>query len=115
MQTGAPYLAAMKTLVLFAHPRLSTSVVQKALLQSLRNLDGITFHDLYATYPDFGIDVAREQQMLVDHELIVLQHPFYWYSCPAIIKEWLDLVLELDWAYGADGTRLHRKYLMNAI
>jgi glutathione-regulated potassium-efflux system ancillary protein KefG len=105
----------MRTLILFAHPRLSNSVVQKALLQSLEGLAGVTLHDLYAAYPDFGIDIGREQQMLLDHDLIVLQHPFYWYSCPAIVKEWLDLVLELGWAYGPGGIRLHRKYLMNAI
>ena len=41
--------------------------------------------------------------------------PFYWYSAPAIIKEWLDLVLEHDWAYGAKGTKLHGKFMMQAI
>ncbi len=44
-----------------------------------------------------------------------LQHPFYWYSAPAIIKEWLDIVLESGWAYGDGGTKLHGKYLANAL
>ena len=64
---------------------------------------------LYAAYPDFMIDVKREQQLLLDHDIIVLQHPFYWYSSPAIIKEWLDLVLENGWAYGTGGSNLHRQ------
>lgn len=105
----------MKILVIFAHPRLSSSIVHKAMLSAIRGLDGIATHDLYAAYPDFAIDVAREQARLLASDFIVLQHPFYWYSCPSIIKEWLDLVLEIGWAYGPDGQRLHRKFAMSAI
>ena len=90
----------MKPLVLFAHPRLSSSVVQKAMLAAIAGLDGITVHDLYAAYPDFQIDVDREHGLLLAHDVIIFQHPFYWYSSPAIIKERLDIVLEYGWANG---------------
>lgn len=105
----------MDILVLFAHPRLSGSVVQKAMLAAIARTDRITVHDLYAAYPDFAIDVAREQKLLLAHQLIVFQHPLYWYSAPAIFKEWLDLVLENRWAYGPGGTRLAGKFLMSAV
>ncbi len=105
----------MKPLVIFAHPRLSGSVVQKTMLAAISGLDGVTIHDLYAAYPDFQIDVDREQELLLAHDVIIFQHPFYWYSSPAIIKEWLDLVLEYGWAYGPGGTRLHRKFMMSAL
>lgn len=105
----------MKVLVLFAHPRLSASVVQRALLGAIAGLDGVSLRDLYALYPDFAIDVAAEKDALLAHDLIVLQHPFYWYSCPAIVKEWLDLVLESGWAYGPGGTRLAGKFMLTAI
>ena len=104
----------MKILVLFAHPKLSGSVAHRAMNRATAGLEGVTFHDLYGAYPDFGIDVAREQALLLAHDVIVLQHPFYWYSCPAILKEWLDLVLELHWAYGAGGDKLSGKFLMTA-
>ena len=104
-----------KILILFAHPRLSTSVVQRAMNHAAAGLENVTFHDLYAAYPDFLIDVKREQELLLSHDIFVFQHPFYWYSSPAIIKEWLDLVLENGWAYGTGGTALAGKYLMNAI
>ena len=104
-----------KILVLFAHPRLGTSIVQKAMLKAIQGLDNVTVHDLYAAYPDFMIDVAREQALLLEHEVIVFQHPFYWYSGPAIIKEWMDLVLEHGWAYGPGGAKLHKKFMMSAI
>lgn len=105
----------MKILVLFAHPKRQASVVQRAMLRSIEGLDGVTIADLYAEYPDLDIDVAREQQRLLDHDLIVLQHPFYWYSSPAILKEWQDLVLENGWAYGPGGTRLAGRFLMSAV
>ena len=105
----------MKLLVLFAHPKISGSIVQKAMLAAIAGLEHVTIHDLYAAYPDFDINVKAEQQRLLSHDLIVLQHPFYWYSSPAIIKEWQDLVLENGWAYGPGGTRLSGKFLMNAI
>ena len=104
-----------KILALFAHPRLGTSIVQRAMLKAIEGLDNVTVHDLYAAYPDFMIDVAREQALLLEHDVIVFQHPFYWYSSPAIIKEWMDLVLEHGWAYGTGGAKLHKKFMMSAI
>jgi glutathione-regulated potassium-efflux system ancillary protein KefG len=105
----------MKLLVLFAHPRPSGSIVQRAMLAAIAGLEHVTIHDLYAAYPDFEINVKSEQERLMAHDVIVLQHPFYWYSSPAILKEWQDLVLENGWAYGPGGTRLAGKFLMNAI
>jgi glutathione-regulated potassium-efflux system ancillary protein KefG len=113
---GIPrHTSAMRILVLFAHPRLSESVVQRAMLSAIEGLDGVTLHDLYAAYPDFDIDIDREQALLAAHDVIVFQHPFYWYSSPAIVKEWMDLVLEHGWAYGPGGAMLHGKFMMQAI
>jgi glutathione-regulated potassium-efflux system ancillary protein KefG len=105
----------MRILVLAAHPRPSTSLVQRALTAAARSVPGVTVHDLYAAYPDFGIDAAREQQLLLEHDAIVFQHPFYWYSSPAILKEWQDIVLDFGWAYGPGGDRLHGKVMLQAI
>ena len=105
----------MRILVLFAHPRLRQSVVQRAMLAAIKGLDDVTIRDLYADYPDLMIDRRREQAELLGHDLLVLQHPLYWYSSPAIVKEWLDVVLEEGWAYGSGGDRLHGKFLLNAL
>ena len=104
-----------KVLILFAHPVLEKSRVQKQLIRHVQNLKGVTFHDLYEAYPTLDIDVKHEQQLLLDHDVIIFQHPFYWYSSPAIIKQWLDLVLEHGWAYGSSGVALTGKKLINAI
>ncbi len=104
-----------KVLILFAHPALERSRINVRLAAAVQDLTDVTFHDLYQRYPDFDIDVAREQELLEGHDIVVLQHPFYWYSTPALIKEWEDLVLEYGWAYGSGGDALDGKTLLNAI
>lgn len=51
----------LKVLVLYAHPDPEESVANKALLEAVKDLDHVTVHDLYATYPDYFIDVTAEQ------------------------------------------------------
>jgi glutathione-regulated potassium-efflux system ancillary protein KefG len=104
-----------RVLVLFAHPAIERSRVQRTLAQAVRERPGVTFHDLYEAYPDFDVDAAREQALLAAHDAVVLQHPFYWYSVPPLLKQWFDLVLTHGWAYGAGGTALVGKRLLCAI
>lgn len=102
-------------LILFAHPALENSRVNRHLIQAVQGLDAVTIHDLYEVYPDFNINVKFEQDLLLAHDIIVFHHPFYWYSSPAILKEWQDLVLEHGFAYGKTGTALHGKKFLTAI
>lgn len=104
-----------KVLVLFAHPALEKSRVHKRLLRRLKNLQDVRVRDLYELYPDFDIDIKKEQQLLLEHDVIAWQHPFYWYSSPALIKQWMDLVLEHNWAYGPEGNYLKGKKIFNII
>jgi glutathione-regulated potassium-efflux system ancillary protein KefG len=104
-----------RVLVLFAHPVLERSRVNRRLIGAIRDVEHVTIHDLYERYPTMSIDVEHEQALLLAHDVIVFQHPFYWYSVPAILKEWQDLVLEHGWAYGAGGTKLRDKITLNAI
>lgn len=104
-----------RILILFAHPAYEKSRVNVYLADAVRNLAGVTFHDLYEAYPDFYIDVEREQELLLLHDVIVFHHPFYWYSAPALVKQWEDLVLEHGWAYGSKGTMLRGKQWFHAI
>lgn len=102
-------------LILFAHPAYEKSRVHLSLAAAVRDLPGVTFHDLYEEYPDLDIDVRREQELLRAHEVVVFQHPFYWYSVPPMLKQWMDLVLEHGWAYGATGRALEGKTLQVAM
>ena len=111
----SPATAMKKILILFAHPTYQRSHANKALLQALKSMDGVTIHDLYQRYPNMFIDVAHEQKLLLEHDIIVFQHPFYWYSCPALLKEWMDQVLEYGFAFGPEGNALRDKSLLSAI
>ncbi|MBN8419862.1 MAG: NAD(P)H-dependent oxidoreductase [Verrucomicrobia bacterium] len=102
-------------LVLYAHPAPHKSRINRRLAAAASEVEGVTFRDLYELYPDFVIDVEQEQKLLKEHDIIVLQHPFYWYSAPSLVKEYLDLVLTYGWAYGEGGTALQGKILIQAI
>jgi glutathione-regulated potassium-efflux system ancillary protein KefG len=102
-------------LILFAHPALQKSRVNRRLIEYVRDIDGVTFHDLYEEYPDFHINVKREQKLLTENDIIVFHHPIFWFSVPALLKEWMDLVLEHGWAYGRGGRALKGKKLLSVI
>lgn len=104
-----------RILLNFAHPALEKSRVNAILLDAVRQVEGLTINDLYDNYPDFYINVRREQELLLSHDIIVFMHPFYWYSAPPLIKQWQDLVLEHGWAYGSKGKQLHGKTTFNII
>lgn len=105
----------LSVLILFAHPRLEKSRINRRLLESVPKDIPVTLHDLYELYPDFNIDVEAEKKLLLEHDVIIWHHPFYWYSCPPLMKQWIDVVLELGWAYGPGGIRLAGKYVFNAV
>ncbi|MBT1163706.1 NAD(P)H-dependent oxidoreductase [Bifidobacterium felsineum] len=104
----------MKTLVLVFHPNMEKSRANAALMAAAQALPAggdttVTVRDEYAQYPDGRINVAAEQQLIEAHDRIVLQFPLYWYSSPALLKEWEDQVLAFGWAYGPDGKALESK------
>lgn len=104
-----------RILVLFAHPAFERSRVNQVLVNGIEDVPGVTFQDLYEAYPEFDIDVRREQDLLDGHDIVVLHHPFFWYSTPAILKQWQDLVLEHGWAYGRQGTALRGKKMLSVV
>lgn len=104
-----------KILIIFAHPLFEKSNANGALVRSIPDSSNITFHDLYEEYPEFDVDLKREQELLMLHDIIIWHHPMYWYSCPPLLKQWIDIVLEHGWAYGKEGTALKGKKLLQVI
>lgn len=94
-----------------AHPDWQSSRVNRRLFQAALHQDGVQARDLYGDYPDFHIDVPREQAACAAADLIVLLHPIHWYSMPALQKLWVDDVLAWGWAYGPGGVALRGKDL----
>lgn len=106
--------ATSPVLILLAHPALHRSHANRALRDAAA-VQGVTIHDLYEAYPSHDIEIEAEQDLVSRHGTVVMQHPFYWYSVPPILKEWMDLVLQHGWAYGSAGKALHGKTFLNAL
>ena len=96
----------MKILIVLAHPNLSSSKVNLALYEGVKNLPGLEILDLYQKYgtipygqklPHLGLEEDRKKMEAADK--IILQFPFYWSSAPALLKGWLDEVLSYGWAH----------------
>lgn len=104
-----------RILVLTAHRNPDESRINRQLIEAVSLIPNVTVHELMREYPDFQIDVAREQQLLESHDVIVMMFPFYWYSSPAILSEWQDAVLTYGFAYGSSGDRLRGKPLQLVV
>lgn len=105
----------MRTLIILAHPHLNTSRVNQTLANAAAEIDNIEIRDLYKLYPDFRINVAAEQAALKKADRIVFQFPIYWYSSPALLKQWEDAVLTHGWAYGRTGNQLQNKEFLLSV
>jgi glutathione-regulated potassium-efflux system ancillary protein KefF len=79
--------------VLHAHPYPDRSRANRALARAVDDLPGVVVRSLYDLYPDFAIDVDAEQRVLAAAEVVVWQHPLFWYTAPALQKLWYEQVL----------------------
>lgn len=102
----------MKPLVILAHLNLEVSRVNQRWKQELlQHPDNIAIHEIYKEYPDWNIDVPREQSLLEAYDHVIFQFPLYWYSYPPLLKKWFDDVFTYGWAYGSKGDKLKGKKL----
>ncbi len=104
-----------KILVVVAHPDINNSMANNRWLTELSKYpDHFTVHQLYQQYPDFQIDIAREQNLIEQHSALILQFPIYWFSSPPLLKKWIDDVFSYGWAYGS-GNKLQDKPMGLAV
>lgn len=101
----------MKTLIIVSHPDIEDSNSQQFLKEALPKSKDITYRHLESEYPNGDINVKIEQALLSEHDRIIFQFPFYWYTAPPMLKKWQDDVLEEKVAYGTGGTLLRGKEL----
>jgi putative NADPH-quinone reductase len=104
---------AMKTIVLLAHPNINEgSIANRIIVERIRTLDKVKIRDLYSECPSFRFNIESEQKDLIASESIIFQFPFYWYSVPGILKEWIDQVFTYGFAYGSTGDKLKGKQFL---
>lgn len=100
-------------LIILGHPDFNKSVANRTIIEELlKSSIKVEVRNLKNLYPDFKIDVVAEQEALMRHRTIVFQYPFFWYSMPAILKHWFDMVFEHQFAYGSHGDKLKGKYFV---
>ena len=99
----------------YIHPGQQHSHTNRQMQNAAGQIENIERVDLYHEYPRFNINIDKEQQRLVEHDVVVLQFPVFWYSGPSLLKEWIDLVLEYGFAYGSNGNSLTGKKLVLAV
>lgn len=102
-------------LIIYAHPYPDKSRVNQQMLERVSTNPDVVIRSLYALYPNFDIDIEAEQRAVEQAELVVLQHPMYWYSTPPLLKLWIDKVFTHGWAYGKNATVLKDKKLLWAV
>ena len=79
----------MSTLILVFHPHLQNgSRVNARLIAELK------------AQGEEDITIRDEYELLEAADSVILQFPLYWYSSPALLKEWEDRVITAGWAYG---------------
>jgi len=102
-------------LLLYCHPSPHKSRYNRRLQEVARKVPGLKIRDLYDLYPSMHVDERAEQKALVEADVLVFQFPIYWFSAPALLKEWMDVVLQHGFAHGKDGTALKGKKTMLAV
>lgn len=101
-----------RAVLIYAHPYPDRSRANDILYGAVKDLAGVDARPIYDLYPDFAIDVEAEQEALARADVVVWQHPIYWYTVPALLKHWWEKVLAYGWAYGTGGRALVGKRVL---
>ncbi len=100
-------------LIVSGHTDLNDSVANEIVLQRLKaKYPDAEFSILSELYPDFKIDVDKEQEKLRRADIIVWQFPMFWYSMPSIMHRWIEDVFVHGFSHGSTGHALKGKKLI---
>ena len=103
-------------LIVSGHNDLNKSLANKTILEKLQELLPNAEYDfLDKLYPDYKIDVKKEQEKLVNADIIVLQFPVFWYNAPSLMRKWFEDVLEHGFSHGSKGKALLGKKLIVSL
>lgn len=96
----------MKILYVYAHPNpqsLNGAIHQHGVSALENACHEVVVSNLYAE----PFEAASELKKITDADHIILQFPLWWFSMPAIMKDWLDRVLLKGFAYDDGKTFAH--------
>ena len=101
-----------KTLMILSHPKIEDSIGNKIISNSISKMENTEVRHLDKLYPNFKIDIKSEQEALLSADTIIFQYPLFWYSTPALLKEWIDQVIQYGFAFGKDSYSLEGKKMI---
>lgn len=100
-------------LIISGHPDLKKSFANKEILKLIsQQIPAAEHRTLDTLYPDYGINVLKEQQCLVSADIIVLQFPLFWYGVPSLMKKWMEDVFVYGFSHGSQGSKLSGKRII---
>lgn len=102
-------------LLISGHPDLQSSIANSEILKLLASTSQIKIHKLDQACQGFQVDVAAEQALLTQADIIVFQFPLYWSTYPALMKLWFDEVFTYNFAFGPNGDKLKGKKVLLSI
>ena len=103
-------------LIISGHTDLNNSVANKKILEEIKNkLSDIEIDYLSELYPDYKIDIEKEQNKLLKADIIVLQYPVFWYSMPSLLERWMEETFKHGFSHGATGDKLKDKKLIVSL
>lgn len=101
-------------LMIVGHPYWPDSIANKTIVDEFAALrPDAEIRNLYELYPDNKIDVEAEQKALAKADVIILQFPIMWYSCPSNLHRWMEEVLAFGFAYGPAQALKGKKYMLS--
>jgi glutathione-regulated potassium-efflux system ancillary protein KefF len=109
-----------KTVIFLAHQTLSKSRFNSALINKVKeNAKDVMIRDLYQIYGNVNfatpLNVEDDKKIITEAGKIILQFPVQWYGMPAMMKGWIDAILEYGWAYATEKPALTGKTLAIAV
>ena len=95
-------------LIISGHTDLeNNSFANKIILNKLQELlPQAEYLFLDKEYPNYKIEVEKEQARLVKADVIVFQFPFFWYSMPSILHKYQEDVFLHGFSHGSKGKAL---------
>lgn len=66
-------------------------------------------------YPNYKIDVYKEQEKLLKADIIVLQYPVFWYSMPSLLEKWMEETFRHGFSHGSTGDKLRGKKMIVSL
>ncbi len=89
-----------KILIINGHPNLQKSLANKNIITILRDKLNADIHNIASKYPNFDFDIQKEQDIILEYDILFFQYPIYWCSMPGFLKEWIDKIFAINFAYG---------------